>query len=204
MVVYGFVRYPGMVRGGSTWLALAAFALTLAGLVVAVRAVSRRAPVGAFDFACGGVLAAIWIGIGVVALSGLGKGFVFLLLALPIISVAAGAVATRRGRARSAGLRTVVVSAVVAALVVFLILAAGTLVTGGRPYDAGQLQDFAASGYPDIATYAVSDDLGTAMVLLLLMSLLTAGFGSAGALLGVRRTEGPESGTDGPVPTRWN
>jgi hypothetical protein len=79
------------------------------------------------------------------------------------------------------------VSAVVASLVVFLLLAGDTLITGGRPYDAGPLQDFATSGYPDLATCAVSDDVGTAMVLL----LLTAAFGSAGALLGGRRRQEP-------------
>ena len=76
---------------------------------------------------------------------------------------------------------------VTAFLTVFLVLATDTLVTGGRPYDAGQLQDFATSGYPDMATYAVSDNLGTSMVLLLLMSAMTALLGSAGATLATRR-----------------
>jgi hypothetical protein len=98
----------------------------------------------------------------------------------------AGMIGARRGRTRTAGRRTVLVSAVVAALVVFLVLTADTLITGGRPYDAGQLQDFATSGYPDMATYAVSDDLGTAMVLLLLMSTTTAALGTAGATLATR------------------
>ncbi len=53
--------------------------------------------------------------------------------------------------------------------------------------DAGQLRDFATSGYPDMASYAVSDDLGTAMVLLLFMSGMTALLGTAGATLATRR-----------------
>jgi hypothetical protein len=67
-------------------------------------------------------------------------------------------------------------------------LAADTLITGGRPYDAGQLQDFATSGYRDMETYAVSDDLGTAMMLLLLISAVTALLGSAGATVAAPRS----------------
>ena len=37
------------------------------------------------------------------------------------------------------------------------------------------------SGYSDMATYAVSDNLGTAMVVLLFMAILNAVFGSIGA-----------------------
>jgi hypothetical protein len=103
------------------------------------------------------------------------------------MSVAVGAVGALRGQTRAAGRRAALVSAVVASLVVFLVLAADTLITGGRPYDTGQLQDFATSGYPDMATYAVSDNLGTAMVLLLLMSVMNAVFGSVGAALASRR-----------------
>jgi len=198
LVGYGFVRYPGMIKGGGTWLALTAFALTLTGFVVAVRAVSRRTRVGPFDLSCGGVLAAIWIAVGALALSGRGKEWMLALFVLPVVTIAAGALAARHGRTRTAGLRTVVVAAVVAALAVFLVLAADTLITGGRPYDAGQLRDFAGSGYPDIATYAVSDDLGTDMVLLLLMFMMTAVLGSAGTLLGVRRSrEGLDSADSG-------
>ena len=76
-----------------------------------------------------------------------------------------------------------------AALAVFLVLATDVLITGGRPYDAGQIQDFATSGYRDIATYAVSDDLGTAMVWLLLISAVTALLGSAGATLATPRSQ---------------
>jgi hypothetical protein len=117
-----------------------------------------------------------------VVLSVHSKGLVFVLLALPLMSVAVGMIATRRG-SRASGLRTAVVAAVVASLVVFLVLAADTSITDGRPYDAGQLQDFASSGYPDLATYAVSDSLGTAMVLLLFMSVANAVLGAVGAAL---------------------
>jgi hypothetical protein len=186
LVGYGFVRYPGMLVGPGTWLALGTFAGALVGFVV-VTAVSR---VGLTALIAGCGTAGVWIAAGVVALSIHSKGSIFVLLVLPLMSVVVGVVAARRGRSRTVGLRTAVVSAVVASLVVFLVLAGDTLITGGRPYDAGQLQDFATSGYPDLATYAVSDNLGTAMVLLLFMSIANAVFGSLGAAM-VRSSAGP-------------
>jgi hypothetical protein len=187
LVGYGFVRYPGMVTGAGTWLAVAAFATVLVGFVVVTGVTTRQSPIGVTGLVCGCALAGVWIVVGLVAVSARSKTSMLLLLILPVVSIAVGVFGARRGRTRTAGRRTVLVTAVVAALAVFLVLAADTLITGGRPYDAGQLQDFASSGYPDMATYAVSDDLGTAMVLLLLMSAMTAILGSAGATLAIRR-----------------
>ena len=148
---------------------------------------TRQSPIGITGLVSGCALAGVWIVVGAVALSARSAASMFVLLILPLVSIAVGVVGARRGRTRTAARRTVLVSAVVAALAVFLVLAADTLITGGRPYDAGQLHDFATSGYPDMATYAVSDNLGTAMVLLLLMSAMTAVLGTAGATLSTRR-----------------
>jgi len=188
LVGYGFARYPGMVTGAGTWLALAAFAAVLAGFVVITGVTTRQSPIAITGLICGCALAAVWIGVGATALSTHSPASKLLLLILPLACIAVGVIGARRGRTRTAGRRAAVVSAVVAALAVFLVLATDTLVTGGQPYDAGQLHDFATSGYPDMATYAVSDNLGTAMVLLLLMSATTALLGSAGASLAGRRS----------------
>jgi xanthine/uracil/vitamin C permease (AzgA family) len=109
-----------------------------------------------------------------------------LLLALPLAPLAAGTVATRRGRTGSAGRRTALLSAIVTGLVLFLTLAGDTLATAGGPYDPGQIRDFPGSRFPDIATYAVSDNLGTAMSLLLLASTVTAVLGCAAATIAAR------------------
>jgi hypothetical protein len=188
LVGYGFTRYPGMVTGTGTWLALATFAALLAGFVMVTGVTTRRSPIGVTGLVCGCALAGVWIVVGAVALSTRSTASMFLLLILPLASIAVGVIGARRGHTRTAGRRAALVSAVVAALAVFLVLATDTLITGGRPYDAGQLQDFASSGYPDMATYAVSDNLGTAMVLLLLMSVMTAVLGSAGASLARRHS----------------
>jgi hypothetical protein len=188
LVGYGFARYPGMVTGTGTWLALATFAALLAGFVMVTGVTTRRSPLGVTGLVCGCALAGVWIVVGAVTLSTRSTASMFLLLILPLASIAVGVIGARRGHTRTAGRRAALVSAVVAALAVFLVLATDTLITGGRPYDAGQLQDFATSGYPDMATYAVSDNLGTAMVLLLLMSVMTAVLGSAGASLARRHS----------------
>jgi hypothetical protein len=187
LVGYGFVRYPGMVTGAGTLLALATFAAVLVAFVVVTGVSTRRSPIGITGLVSGCALAGVWIVVGTVALSARGTASMFALLILPLASIAVGVVGARSGQTRPAAQRTVLVSAVVAALAVFLVLAADTLITGGRPYDAGQLHDFATSGYPDMATYAVSDDLGTAMVLVLFMSGMTALLGTAGATLATRR-----------------
>ena len=186
LVGCGFVRYPGMVTGTGGWLALATFAVVLVGFVVVAGASAGQSPIGITGFVCGCALAGVWIVVGAVALSARSAASMFALLVLPLVSIAVGVVGARRVRTRTAARRMVLVSAVVAALAVFLVLAADTLITGGRPYDAGQLRDFAASGSPDLATYAVSDDLGTAMVLLLLMSGTTTLLGTAGAAVAIR------------------
>ena len=70
---------------------------------------------------------------------------------------------------------------IVAGLTLFLVVAAHILLTSGRPYDAGLIRDFPGSGLPDLATYAVSDNLGAAMSLLLVVTAVTGVIGAAGA-----------------------
>ena len=66
----------------------------------------------------------------------------------------------------------------------FVVWVGETVVTGGRPYDAGQVRDFHTSGAPDLATYAVNDNLGAAMVLLILVPLVSAFLGILGVVAG--------------------
>ncbi len=72
-------------------------------------------------------------------------------------------------------------AALLAGLLLFLGWVGAAVLTGGQPYDPGLVRDFHASGAPDLATYAVDDDLGTGMMLLLLVPLLTWTLGSVGA-----------------------
>jgi hypothetical protein len=79
-----------------------------------------------------------------------------------------------------------VLAAVVGGLLLFLAWVGMAVLTGGRPYDPGLLRDFRSSGAPDLATYAVDDNLGAGMMLLLLVPSLTVSLGSVGSVIAVR------------------
>src|SRR4051794_30643304 len=53
LVGYGFARYPGIVTGASTWLALAAFAAVLAGFVVITGVTTRQSPIAVIGLVSG-------------------------------------------------------------------------------------------------------------------------------------------------------
>jgi hypothetical protein len=48
------------------------------------------------------------------------------------------------------------------------------------------IRDFHASAAPNLATYAVNDNLGSAMMLLLIVPVLAASLGAAGAAVTAR------------------
>ncbi|MDP9222756.1 MAG: hypothetical protein M3P18_02675, partial [Actinomycetota bacterium] len=200
VIAYGVVRYPGMLAGGGTWLALATFIAVLACLTLMTAITVRRGAAGGVGLAGGVAVAVVWIVVGlvVVAAAASQPAFSLLLVALPLVSLAVGAAGTWRGKSATAGRRAALVSAVVAGLLLFLTLAGTALITAGGPYDAGQIRDFPSSGLPNMATYAVSDNLGTAMVLLLLASTMTATIGSLGATLTARIGRPPPSHTGDP------
>ncbi len=110
-----------------------------------------------------------------------------LLLLAPTVAAVLGWRATRRSSSPSTGLRTVGLAALVAGFGLFLLWAGQTVLFAGRPYDAGMVRDFRASAAPDLATYAVNDSLGSGMMLLLLVPLVSLSAGAAGAVLAGRR-----------------
>jgi hypothetical protein len=187
LVSYGLVRYPGMLASRGTWPALATFVAVLAGLTLMTAIIVRRGAAGAVGLAGGLAIAAVWTLVGVVVIfHSSAPALSWLLLALPLAPLAVGAAGTWRGKTGTAGRQAALVSAAVTGMVLFLVLAGDALVTGGRPYDAGQIQDFPSSGLPDMATYAADDNLGTAMALLLLASTMTATIGFIGATITAR------------------
>ena len=183
LVCYGVLRYPAILTNRGTWPALATFCTVLAGFTLLTVVLVRRGAAAGLALVSGVGTAAVWIVFGYAAVTYAQARPVLslLLVALPLAPLVVGAVATRHGRTGAAGRRTALLSAIVTGLVLFLTLASDTLLTAAGPYDPGQLRDFPGSRFPDIATYAVSDNLGTAMSLLLLASTLTAALGCAAA-----------------------
>jgi hypothetical protein len=181
VVVYSLRRYPAMLAQSGTRPALVMFGTVLVGYALISAVLVRRGPVARSGLVGGLGLAAVWIIAGLLAVSHASQpAYSLLLLTIPLAAFAVGVAAARRATA-VVRQPVVLLSAVVAGLILFLVLAGDTLLTAGGPYDAGQLRDFPGSGMPDLATYAVSDNLGSAMMLLLLVPIVTAAIGCAAA-----------------------
>ena len=128
----------------------------------------------------GGSIACSWFAVGFAASVGAPAPVSMALLALgPGVAAVAGAWATGRSSWR-VGTQCVGLASLLAGFALFLLWGGQTVALAGRPYDPGLVRDFRTSGAPDLATYAVSDSLGSAMMLLLLVPLVSLVSGAAG------------------------
>jgi hypothetical protein len=185
LVAYGFTRYPGL-RTDSAAAAVLAFVVTMVGYavvgVVVARRLDRRPAVARTGMLGGLAIAVLCLLVGAASTEGTAPYVgISLMLTIPVVGVAVGVAGARRGQ--TAGRDAAFLSAVVAGLVVFLVWAGDSVLAAGRPYGPGLTRDFASSGSPDLATYAVNDSLGTAMMLLLVIPLVTATVGCAAAAI---------------------
>jgi hypothetical protein len=180
-------RYPAVITGRS-WLAIAVFVVVVAGYLVAAAALVRwlegssRGTIRVAMLGATGI-AALWVAIGGLASYAPSKtASTALMLALPVASFGVGVAATNRSgtATATAGRYASLLAGLGAGLLGFVVWMGNTLVTAGGPYDPGMRRDFASSGARDLATYAVSDNLGSAMMLLLLIPVLAGSFGIAG------------------------
>lgn len=188
LVVVALLRFPALIDGSKTWFALATFVALLATYVGAAALVGVRlgepdAARGGLGVAGGLLLAGCYLMVGVSAGFGLPKGVAIgSMLVIPAATVLLG-VFVGQGRGRRSGRTAVLLASLVSGLVLFLVWVGESLVSSGRPYDAGLVRDFRASGAPDLASYAMSDNLGSGMVLLVLVPLLTASLGYLGVTM---------------------
>jgi hypothetical protein len=182
LVAYGLVRYPGLRSGNDVWASLVVFlavlciygtlALTLSrGVSSQVRAARRHGLVG------GLIIGGSWLA----ALSPPEalKGWVAFPLVVALFGPACvAAVSARQRHDPKTGTRAALWSGIVGGLGVFIVWVTTTFANDGGPYDAGLLRDFHKSHAPDLATYAVSDNLGSALVLLLVIPTVALAVGS--------------------------
>ena len=99
------------------------------------------------------------------------------------------AVAGHRARDSRTGTLAALWSGLVGGLTVFIVWVTVTYTNAGGPYDSGLVRDFHKSGAPDLATYAVSDNLGSGLVLLLMIPTVALALGSLSARVrAARRT----------------
>lgn len=187
LVGYGLVHYPGLRSEPNAWGAMVVFLATLltyVGLVVVLaRGVSHQST-AARRFGLGGGLAtgAGWL-LGIDPPAHL-KGWVFLPLLVALICPAlVAAIVGHRSRDSQTGSLTALWSGLVAGLTVFIVWTTVTYANAGRPYDAGLVSDFHKSGTHDLATYAISDNLGSGLVLLLVIPTVALALGTLGTRL---------------------
>ena len=186
LVAYGLARYPGLRTENGVWASVALFISVLAIYGTITLALSRgMSPETVFARRyglAGGVL------VGVAWLAALApphvlKAWVALPLATAVLAPACIAGLAARRRDATTGTRAALWSGIVGGLGIFVVWVTTTYARNGGPYDAGMLRDFHNSKARDLATYAVSDNLGSALVLLLLVPMLALAIGSLTAQL---------------------
>jgi hypothetical protein len=187
LVCYGLVQYPGLRSEPNLWGAMLVFLATLlvyvALAVVLARGVSQQS-IAARRFGLVGGLAtgAGWL-LGIAPPAAL-KGWVFLPLLIALIGPALVAtIAGHRSRDARTGSLTALWSGLVGGLTVFIVWTIVTYVNAGGPYDTGLVNDFRQSGAHDLPTYAINDNLGSGLVLLLLIPTVALAVGTLGTRL---------------------
>jgi hypothetical protein len=192
LAAYGPARYPGLRSGISTWMAVAAFLVIVAGYAFAALTLSRGATVQARTARRHGLVAGLGIGAAwlmILAPAEVSKNLVFLPLAVALLGpLAVAYVAGRSSRDARTATAAAIWSGLVGGLLVFIVWVAATYYDDGRPYDAQMLRDFHHSGSHDLVAYAVTDNIGAAMGLLVIIPVVALALGSLSGRLAVGRT----------------
>jgi hypothetical protein len=187
----GLVRYPGLRSGAAAWGASAFLTLLLicyaAAALTLLRGATRQVAAARRYGATGGVVVgAAWFAI--LAPPHALKAWVFVpLLAALVVPAAAGALAGRASRDARAATGAALWSGLVGGLLVFLVWVAETYARDGGPYDAQLLRDFRRSGSHDLVAYAVSDNVGAAIGLLVIIPTVAVAVGSLVGRAAARR-----------------
>jgi hypothetical protein len=187
LAAYGVVRYPGLPFGHDTWAYVSVFAILLvfyAGITLTLSGGATLLVAAARHYGLAGGLAIGSAWFLVLSPPDDLKNWVLAPLAVTLLGPACiAALAARSARDVTAGTRAALWSGIVGGLVSFIVWMTATYVRDGRPYDAGLLRDFHHSGSPDLATYAVRNDFGSGLTLLVLVPVVALAFGSLGARL---------------------
>jgi hypothetical protein len=188
LVVYGLHRYPGLAAGPAAWAAIIAFLLVLCAYACGALTLARgRTPAMArarrSGLLGGLVIGAAWLV--VLAPSDRVKTLVALPLVVALLgpAVLAGIVG-RTTRSARVATHEAAWSGIVGGLLVFVVWVVAAYRGAGGPYDPQLLRDFHQSGAHDLATYAVGDDLGAGLSMLVLVPTVAYALGSLSARVG--------------------
>jgi hypothetical protein len=187
LVGYGLVHYPGLRSEPNVWGAMIVFLATLLIYIALAVVLSRGVTQGSLAARRYGLAGGLAVGVGwllgIAPPSAL-KGWVFLPLVIALLGPAVVAfVAGRRAHNSRTGTFAALWSGLVGGLTVFIVWVTVTYTDAGGPYDAGLVRDFHTSGARDLATYAVGDNLGSGLVLLLMIPTVALALGSLTARL---------------------
>jgi hypothetical protein len=188
-LAWALVRFAGLRADSGTGTAVTAFLAVLLLYTLGAAVLIRHGGRGStglvhIAFVGGLVIAATWVGLGfATALDSALYGRLLMLVCFPLVCLTVGAVGTWRAGAAAVGRQGVLLAATLAGLASFFVWTAETVARSGRPYGPGLQDDFHTSRAPDLATYAVSDSLGSAMMLMLTLPLLTVAIGFLAASL---------------------
>ena len=178
----GLVRYPALRSGSGAVPGIAAAAAILAGYAAAALSLTRgdAAPAVAarrYGLAGGALIGAAWL---VLVIPGtVPKALVAVpLLAALLVPAGVALLVGRSTRQAKAGTDAALWSGLTGALLAFVVWVPLTYASDGRPYDAQLLRDFHHSGAHDLAAYAVSDNLGAALGLLVIVPVVALALGS--------------------------
>jgi hypothetical protein len=190
LVAYGLVRYPELRASANLWPSVAAFVAVLVAYAATTLALSSSGSQQAgvarrYGVAGGVVVGAAWFVI--FSPTGLLKGWVAVPLAVVLFGPAAvSALAGRAARDARTATHAALWSGIVGGLVVFAVWVIASYVRDGRPYDGGLLQDFHRSGDSSLAAYAVGENLGSGLALLVLVPVVALALGSLTGRLAAR------------------
>lgn len=182
---YGLIRYPLRGAGDGFWPGVLTLLAVLLGYVAGALGLSRGMTPAAVRARRYGLLGGIPVGMSWLAAifpTAPLKEWVLVPLALAMLGPASVALLTRRATrdakaARAAGMW----SGLVGGLFVFVIWVSATYLHGGRPFDPQLIRDVHASGAPDLTAYAVSDNLGAALGMLVIIPTVALAVGSLAA-----------------------
>jgi hypothetical protein len=177
---YGLVHYPGLRSEPHVWAAMAVFLLTLGCFATLALALSHGSSQRASSSRRYGLLGGLVIGVAWLLVLAPPSGLkAWVLLPLLVALFGPVVVATFAGRRDGrTGTLAALWCGITGGLAVFVVWVIATYAQAGGPYDVGLVRDFHASSASDLTTYAVSDDLGSGLVLLLLIPTMTVALGS--------------------------
>jgi hypothetical protein len=188
-VAFGLARFPGLRDSAATWPVVGVCLALLMGYGGLAVLLSRRSGIDATAARRVGLIAGLATGASWFAVwQSISFLPIFAALLAPVVA-AAWLAWTRRSMA--AGAWAGLWGGLFGGLVFFVGVSVASYLSDGRPYDRYLVAEYHRSGAPNLATYAVGDNLSGAIVMLLAVPVFAVAFGALGAWLATHPERAP-------------